>query len=1517
MRKNWFITIVVLLIFVGLFFTALPTVQAQAAKTITVGAGGDYTTIQDAVTEAYPGDTVRLLENISTTSSFTISKTLTFDTNGFNVTRSNATSPVATVFTVSGVNFTVIGTGTITSTNVYGTTGSAIYIQNNGSLTLDGATLSGGYASVYSVGTTTTSANFTMNGGELTNGIAIEGKLHTTIINDGLITSDEQLSPIQGSKDAGGTIIINDGTIERGSSSNAAIDHPQVGDLIINGGTITGPLGIEIRQGNLTITGDAVINGTAGDAIFMNGAATTTGSLTANISGGIITSTGGYALRETAATISETKDIIITSGKFSGSLGAVTFATTAPDILKLTGGAYNTDPAAFVSYPNTTYFVDSWWYIDSAVAPILDGVTPVAGEVVLAPTQNFVLTVDAADGNLYELEIDHNMQDNPATPEFSVYASVENPYGTDADRTLFEETFGVHVTYDGDLQKWTIDFGPSVTNSFITNGGIIFYMVLEDLGGNTWGSMDPTTEENTFSYTFEAINSLEPEITSAVTYVYTPVYDYVGAIEFDDTNNIFTATYSPDEFLAGGAMNDLARYLGALYRQDDSTIIKIVYDAVEYTWNTDGTLKGSNWEDTDGKTLVSAMVTSYLSAPGDLVVTVSDGWHTAEVTFSLIITSALEEELAAAPGYEYDPPYVPVGDVSFDIESNTYTGIYTAPQVIAGAPMNDMARYLGALYRQEGSTITSIVYKGINYTWWMPEGETELKGSNWRAEGGNTLISVVTAEFMADLMAGTWDPEAGYVMTVHDNYGHSAMVTFKLVILNTLEPEIASAVTYEYVPVYNYVGDIHFASNTFTAIYADVEFAPGAMYDLARYLGALYWQEGSTITSIVYDETIYTWNTAEPNNGSNWYNGPTSLVSAMVADYETTPGDLVIKVTDGFQTLDVIFQLVINSSTLEAELASAAEYKYDPPYIPVGDIVFDLNSITYTGTYTASQVCAGAPMNDMARYLGALYRQDGSSITSIVYNGTTYTWDVTGDLVGSNWEDVSGTTLVSQVTDDFKAAVAAGTWDPDAGFVMTFHDDYDHSATVTFKLVILNTLGAEIASAPDYDYSPVYTYIGSYAFEDITNIYTVTYNDTTFAPGAMNDLARYLGALYLQTGATVASIEYDGEIFTWYVPAGETELKGSNWRDTSGNTLVGVITAQALAGHIDPAVGITLTLSDIFHIEDVIFKFVILDTTAPEILNGVAKSSTDGDVTLVDGKFTVDQGFEVDTIEITMVEPVLVDIDTVVTMVGYGEYGTVTAHDGALITITPAAGNETAALIGIFTFTVPEGSVTDLRGNVFVGSIILEVLNVAPIAVDDTYATDEDTTLVVAAPGVLANDGDIDQDNLASYVLTQPGHGTLTLASDGSFTYVPEADWSGTDTFTYQLVATPAINEAWTDEALVTITVKAVDDDPIIEEIGDQTIIAGDTLTFTVIATDPEGKDLTYSLGDTAPEGATIDPATGEFSWDTTDVEPDDDYTFDVCVSDGVNTVCETITVTVEAVLDPLPIKIYLPLIFR
>lgn len=103
---------------------------------------------------------------------------------------------------------------------------------------------------------------------------------------------------------------------------------------------------------------------------------------------------------------------------------------------------------------------------------------------------------------------------------------------------------------------------------------------------------------------------------------------------------------------------------------------------------------------------------------------------------------------------------------------------------------------------------------------------------------------------------------------------------------------------------------------------------------------------------------------------------------------------------------------------------------------------------------------------------------------------------------------------------------------------------------------------------------------------------------------------------------------------------------------------------------------------------------------------------------------------------------------------------------------------------------------------------------------------------------------------------------------------------------------------------------------PIIDPIGPQSIVQNETLIFTAAATDPEDATLNWSLGASAPTGSTIDPATGEFSWDTTGFSLGD-YIFDVCVSDGVYQVCETITVTVEAVPDPQPIKLYLPLILK
>ena len=65
------------------------------------------------------------------------------------------------------------------------------------------------------------------------------------------------------------------------------------------------------------------------------------------------------------------------------------------------------------------------------------------------------------------------------------------------------------------------------------------------------------------------------------------------------------------------------------------------------------------------------------------------------------------------------------------------------------AAMDDMARYLGALYRVDsGKTIEAIEYNGKTYKWKI--GEKELKGSNWRENGeatGQTLVNKIVKDF--------------------------------------------------------------------------------------------------------------------------------------------------------------------------------------------------------------------------------------------------------------------------------------------------------------------------------------------------------------------------------------------------------------------------------------------------------------------------------------------------------------------------------------------------------------------------------------------------------------------------------------------------------------------------------------------------------------------------------------------------------------------------------------------------
>src|SRR5439155_4481650 len=100
-----------------------------------------------------------------------------------------------------------------------------------------------------------------------------------------------------------------------------------------------------------------------------------------------------------------------------------------------------------------------------------------------------------------------------------------------------------------------------------------------------------------------------------------------------------------------------------------------------------------------------------------------------------------------------------------------------------------------------------------------------------------------------------------------------------------------------------------------------------------------------------------------------------------------------------------------------------------------------------------------------------------------------------------------------------------------------------------------------------------------------------------------------------------------------------------------------------------------------------------------------------------------------------------------------------------------------------------DGQVDKLR-NVSVSTTVTPV-NDAPgtpggVVADDSYTTPEDTTLTVVAPGVLANDTDVDGDPLTAILVASPTHGTLSLNSDGSFTYDPARTHHDSNRVAYQ-----------------------------------------------------------------------------------------------------------------------------------
>jgi hypothetical protein len=154
------------------------------------------------------------------------------------------------------------------------------------------------------------------------------------------------------------------------------------------------------------------------------------------------------------------------------------------------------------------------------------------------------------------------------------------------------------------------------------------------------------------------------------------------------------------------------------------------------------------------------------------------------------------------------------------------------------------------------------------------------------------------------------------------------------------------------------------------------------------------------------------------------------------------------------------------------------------------------------------------------------------------------------------------------------------------------------------------------------------------------------------------------------------------------------------------------------------------------------------------------------------------------------------------TLVSNVTTGTLTLNPNGSFTYTPPAG-----FSGTATFTY---RANDSAGQSNVATVTITVTPppvLPPVANPDTFqfTVTANRTLIVPAPGVLANDTDPQGLPLTAVLVSSTSNGTLTLNANGGFTYTVNPGFTGTDTFTYRA----SNGTAQSNVATITINVTA------------------------------------------------------------------------------------------------------------
>jgi large repetitive protein len=227
-------------------------------------------------------------------------------------------------------------------------------------------------------------------------------------------------------------------------------------------------------------------------------------------------------------------------------------------------------------------------------------------------------------------------------------------------------------------------------------------------------------------------------------------------------------------------------------------------------------------------------------------------------------------------------------------------------------------------------------------------------------------------------------------------------------------------------------------------------------------------------------------------------------------------------------------------------------------------------------------------------------------------------------------------------------------------------------------------------------------------------------------------------------------------------------------------------------------------------------------------------------------------------------------------------HGTLSLNTDGTFSYTP-----TSNYTGTDSFTY---KLVDADGDESTATVTITI-DPVPDAVDDSFSTNEDQPL----SGTVA-DSDVGNAPGSYSVLSNVSHGTLSLNTDGTFSYTPTSNYTGTDSFTYKLV------DADGDESTATVSITI---DPVPDAVDDSFSTNEDQpLSGTVADLDTGNASATYTVNTTTSKGTLTFNSDGTFGYTPNpDFNGSDSFTYTITDGDGdIDTA--TATITVNSVVD-------------